>query len=130
MSCFLYWYTFGCLFSMKFIIKILISSFAVLITSKVLPGIQIDTFYTAVWVALVLGVLNSILKPVLVVLTIPITILTLGLFLLVVNAMIILLVDYFVTGFNVSTVGYAILFSLVLSVIQPVLQKLIGNNKK
>lgn len=100
---------------MGFIIKILISGLAVLLGAYFLPGVAVSSFGTALIVAIVLAILNTLVKPVLVILTIPVTILTLGLFLLVINAIIILLTDALVSGFYVEGFWWALLFSLVLS---------------
>ena len=102
---------------MSFFLKVLVSSFAVLISSYILPGVHVKDFITALVVAFVLGLLNILLKPILVVLTIPITILTLGLFLLVINAFIILLVSKLVGGFMVDGFWWAVLFSIILTVV-------------
>lgn len=115
---------------MKYVLKIILSACAVFVVSKLLPGIEIESYITALWVAVILGFLNTIVRPIFIVLTIPITLITLGLFLLVVNAIMILLADFFVSGFMVNHIGYAILFSLVLSVVQSVLNKLIKIDKK
>ena len=81
---------------MDFIIKIIISTLAVLISSFLLPGVRIEdnNFFTALLVAVVLAFLNAVVKPIMVILTIPITIVSLGLFLIVINALIILLAFY------------------------------------
>lgn len=80
---------------------------------------------TALLVAVVLALLRLIVKPILVVLTLPITVLTLGIFLLVINAIIILLADYFVTGFEIDGFWWALIFSLFLSLFQSILFALI-----
>lgn len=100
---------------MNFILKILISGLAVLLGSYLLPGVEVSSFGRALIVALVLAILNTLVKPVLVILTIPVTIFTFGLFLLVINAIIILLTDALVPGFEVDGFWWALLFSLVLS---------------
>ena len=92
---------------MKLIIRILLSALAVVILSNILPGVGVDSYTTAIIVAIVLGLLNLIVKPILVILTLPITILTLGLFLLIINALIILLADKFVSGFTVDSIWWA-----------------------
>ncbi len=102
---------------MTFLIKVIVTAFAVVIGAHIMPGVSVDSFLTAIVVAFVLGILNAILKPVLVLFTLPVTVLSLGLFLLVINAFIIMLTDYFVTGFDVSSFWMAILFSVILSVI-------------
>lgn len=108
---------------MKFVLKIILSTLAVLITNWILPDsmVHIDKFTTALLVALALAFLNSVVKPVLVFLTIPATIVSLGLFLLVINAVIILLADYFIPGFKVHGFWSALLFSIVLAFINSIL---------
>ncbi|MAQ76641.1 MAG: hypothetical protein CL613_09970 [Aquimarina sp.] len=106
---------------MKVILKILLSAIAVIVLAKVLPGVEVVSLWTAVIVALVLAIFNAILKPLLVILTLPVTIITLGLFLLVINAAIILLADYFVDGFTVSGWLWALIFSVLLSFFQSIL---------
>ena len=101
---------------MNVIVKFLLSGVAVLLTAYLLPGVHVEHYGYALLVAVLLSVANVIVKPILVVLTIPITILTLGLFLLVINAAIILLVDYFIPGFNVDGFWWALAFSLILSI--------------
>lgn len=110
---------------MNFIIKIIISALAVLITAYMLPGVDVVNILDAIIVAAVLAFLNAIVKPLLVILTIPITILTLGIFLIVINALIILATDYLVDGFYVKSFWWAILFSVILSVITSVFEKLV-----
>jgi putative membrane protein len=102
---------------MPFLIKVIVTTFAVVIGSYIMPGVSVDSFLTAILVAFVLGLLNAILKPILVLLTLPVTILSLGLFLLVINAFIILLTDYFVAGFHVSSFWTAIIFSIILAIL-------------
>lgn len=115
---------------MNLLFKIIISSLAVFLTAYILPGVQIDDYFTAVSVAIVLALLNGFLKPLLVLLTIPVTLFTLGFFLLVINAAIILLADYFVDGFDVQGFWWALLFSLVLSVITSVMESLGGKSDR
>jgi len=102
---------------MKFILKILISTVNVFVLAYILPGVAIvnNNIFTAVVVAVVLSILDTILKPILVVLTLPATILSLGLFLFVINACIILIDAHFVHGFKVDNFWYALLFSFLLS---------------
>lgn len=108
---------------MKFVLKIILSTLAVLATNWLLPDsmVHIDNFKTALIVALALAFLNAVVKPILVFLTIPATIISLGLFLLVINAVIILLADYFVPGFKVHGFWSALLFSIVLALINGLL---------
>ncbi len=114
---------------MKLILRILLSALAVVVLSKVLPNVSVDTYTTAIIVAIVLSLLNFIVKPILVILTLPVTILTFGLFLLVINALIILLADHFVDGFSVNGLGWALLFSLLLSFLQSILFSLLKEDK-
>lgn len=103
---------------MKLIFRILLTALAVVVLAKFLPGVQVANFTNAIIVAVVLGLLRVTVKPLMIIFTLPATILTLGLFLLVINAVIILLADYFVDGFAVSGFWVALLFSLLLSMFQ------------
>ncbi|WP_273565893.1 phage holin family protein [Maribacter halichondriae] len=114
---------------MKLILRILLSALAVVVLSKILPNVSVDSYITAIIVAVVLSLLNFIVKPILVILTLPVTILTFGLFLLVINALIILLADHFIDGFNVEGLGWALLFSLLLSFLQSILFSLLKEDK-
>lgn len=109
---------------MKFILNFLITALLVLLLANILPGVDISDYFTAMWVALLLGLLNLILRPILIFLSLPITILTLGLFLFVINALIIMLVGKLINGFEVSTFWSALLFSLCLSLAQSIIRKL------
>jgi len=115
---------------MKFIFRLLLSAVAVVVLSKVLPNVSVDTYVTALIVAVALGLLNFIVKPILVILTLPVTIITFGLFLLVINAVIIKLADHFIDGFNVDGWLWAIVFSLLLSILQSVLFSVLKADKK
>jgi putative membrane protein len=100
---------------MSGIVRFLLSGLAVLLASYLLPGVSVEHYGYALLVAVVLALANILVKPLLVILTIPLTIFTFGLFLLVINALIILLVDYLVPGFHVDNFWWALLFSLILS---------------
>ena len=106
---------------MNFILNLLISSLAVYLTALILPGVSIRSYATAIGVAIVIGLLNVFLKPILVLLTIPVTVLTVGLFLFVINAIIILLASYLLNGFHVDNFWWALLYSIILSVISQIL---------
>lgn len=99
----------------KWLIKILVCAVNVFILAYILPGIEIKDMLTALLVAAVLSILDAIVKPLLILLTLPATILTLGLFLFVINACIILIDDHFVGGFKVESFWHALLFSVLLS---------------
>lgn len=113
---------------MNLIIRILVTSGLVLLIAHFMPGVHVAGFTTAIIVAVVLGLLNIFIKPIMVILTLPVTILTLGLFLLVINALIIILCTYIVGGFHVDSFLTALFFSIVLSVLQSIMYKLIGND--
>jgi putative membrane protein len=109
---------------MRFIIQLIISTLAVLITAYLLPGVEIvdNNFFTAVIVAAVLSFLNAVVKPIMVVLTIPITLFTLGFFLLAINAFIVMLASRIVDGFHVKGFWWALLFSFILSMVTSILE--------
>jgi len=109
---------------MNGIVRFLLSGVAVLLTAYLLPGVHIEHYGYALLVAAVLSLANIIVKPILVIFTIPITILTLGLFLLIINAVIILLVDFLTPGFNVDGFWWALAFSLILSIFNSLFSEL------
>lgn len=112
---------------MKFLIQLVISTLAVLISTYLLsPHISIDnnSFVTALTVAAVLAFLNTVVKPIMIILTIPVTIFSLGLFLLVINALMIVLASKIVTGFHVHGFWWALLFSFILSLVTSVLARI------
>tara|TARA_R110002049_G_scaffold26847_3_gene93109 strand:+ start:5573 stop:5920 length:348 start_codon:yes stop_codon:yes gene_type:complete len=115
---------------MNLIIRLLLNALAVFVLANVLTGVTVDGYVGAIIVAIVLSILNLLVKPILVILTLPITIITLGLFLLVINACIILLADKLVDGFGVANFWVAILFSILLSILQSLLQSFIKDSKK
>jgi putative membrane protein len=100
---------------MNVIVRFLLSGVAVMLTAYLLPGVHVQDYWAALLVAILISLSNVILKPIFVILTIPITFLTLGLFLLVINAVIILIVDYFISTFAVDGFWWALAFSLILS---------------
>lgn len=109
---------------MSILINWVVSALAILVTAYVLPGVQVSSFTSALVAAVVLGVVNAFIKPILIVLTLPITILTLGLFTLVLNALLILLTAKLVPGFGVDGFLWAFLFSIILSLVNSFLHKL------
>jgi putative membrane protein len=108
---------------MNFLLRILITAVVAFALSSVLPGIHIATFWTAIVLSLVLAVLNFFLKPVLIILTLPITILTFGLFLFIINALIVWFASDLVRGFHVDGFKWALLFSLLLSLLTSLLHR-------
>lgn len=114
---------------MNLILRIISTSILVMVISYLMKGVVIDEFSTALTVAIVLGLLNFFVKPVLVLFTLPVTVFTLGLFLLVINAIIILLCDHFVDGFDVNGFWTALFFSVILSLSQSLVYKLTEDKK-
>lgn len=127
---------------MNFLLKLLISTIAVIITAWFLDGVsignnqfittnspQVNKLITALLVAIVLTFLNSIVKPVLTLLSLPITFFTLGFFLLVINALMILFADKLVDGFKVDGFWTAFWFSLVLSLVSSILDQMKGKDQ-
>jgi putative membrane protein len=106
---------------MKLLLRLVISTLAVLVAANLVPGVSVASTGTAVIVAIVLGILNTFLKPVLQILALPITILTLGLFYFVVNVFIIYLASSLISGFAVDGFISALLFGLVVSVVSAIL---------
>lgn len=106
------------------LIKILLGGIAVLIAEFFLSGISIDTFWTGFILAAVIILINITIKPILVVLTLPLTVFTLGLFLLVINALMFMLADSLIPGFHVQSFWWALLFAIVVSIIN----SLFGNS--
>lgn len=102
---------------MKILLRLIISAIIVVVLANILPGVYVDSFLIAV-AAAVISMLNLFVKPILLILTLPVTIITFGLFLLVINAIIILLGDALVSGFQVDGFWWALLFSLLLTFFQ------------
>lgn len=115
---------------MKFIIRMIITGALAFALANFLPGIHIDTFWTAIVLALVLAILNAIVKPILIILTLPITVLSLGLFLFVINALIILMAGSFIDGFSVDGFWWALIFSLLLSITTSLILKETSDKKR
>jgi putative membrane protein len=113
---------------MKFILRVLLTAAAVLLIGNFISGVQVESYSVAILVALVLGLLFAFLKPIIVVLTLPITVVTLGLFLLVINTLLILLADKIVPGFSVDGFWIAMLFSILLSIAESLLYSLMDKD--
>jgi len=109
---------------MNFVVRLIISTLAILITSYILPGVSVDNFLTAILVSVVLSLLNAFIKPLLIIFTLPAVIFSFGLFLIVINTFIILLVDKLVDGFRVNGFWWALLFSFVLWLVTSVFNKI------
>ncbi|WP_139958639.1 phage holin family protein [Flavicella sediminum] len=115
---------------MKTLLKILLTGIAVLLVPVILPSVTVVNYTTAIWVAAVLALLNTFIKPVLLVLTLPVTIVSLGLFVFVINAAIILMASSLVDGFHVPGFFTALLFSFILWVFRTLLFSLIKEDEQ
>ena len=115
---------------MKQITRILVTAAIVMILPYLLSGVTIDGLFTSIKVAVVLSLLNVFVKPILVFFTFPITLFTLGLFLLVINALIIILCDHFLQGFKIDSFLTALFFSIILSISQSIAYKFTDEKKK
>jgi putative membrane protein len=116
---------------MGFIIKLLVTALAVWVAAYILPGVHLaNDAKTIVVVALVLALLNAIVKPILIILTIPVTIVTLGLFLLVINALMVVWTSKLVSGFQVDGWVTAFLFSLIVSVVSSILHSIARDRRR
>ena len=115
---------------MKWFLKLLLTALAVFLLANILPGVVVESYMYAIWVAVIIGVLNAFLRPVLIFFTLPATLVTLGLFLFVINAFIILIAAKFLGGFTVESFWWALLFSLLLSFLQSVLHSLLKEDKR
>ena len=113
---------------MGFIIKILVTAVAAFIAAYILPGVSIVDIKTTIIVALVLALLNTFIKPILVILTIPITIVTLGLFLLIINILMVKWTAALVDGFTVESWFSALLFSLIVSFVSYILNSIVDKD--
>jgi putative membrane protein len=109
---------------MQILINLLLSGIAVFVSAYILPGVKVDGFVTALVVAVFLAVVNTFIKPLVLFLTLPITFLTLGLFSFVINALMVILVATIVPGFRVDGILWALVFSIVLSLVSSVISML------
>jgi putative membrane protein len=111
---------------MKLIIaRLLISALSIALLGWLLPGVHLNGSWEAVLAALVLAVVNALIRPILIVLTLPITVVTLGLFLFVINALMVMLVDNWLDGFSVDGFWWALLFSFLLALLNSILQNVL-----
>ena len=115
---------------MKLLIRLFITALLVMAISYFMKGVYVKEFSTALTVAICLALLNFFVKPILVLFTLPVTFITLGLFLLVINAIIIELCDYFIDEFRINSFWTAMLFSIILSLSQSVVYQITGETKK
>lgn len=106
---------------MGLLLRWLIATTAVLISAYLIPGVEVSGIWPALWVAVFLGVLNLILRPILIVLTLPITMLTFGLFIFIINTLLILLISTIIQGFDIAGFPQALVFSIILSAVSYIL---------
>jgi len=104
----------------------LVITVAILLASTIVPGIRVESLMTAIIAAAILGVINTFLRPVLLILTLPLTILTLGIFTFVLNAFMLLLVAYFVDGFEIDGFWWAFLGALIISIVSGIANRFIN----
>lgn len=116
--------------ALNIVLRLILGGVAVLLTSYLLPGVRVENFFTGIAIAALIGLLNITVKPILIILTIPITLVTLGLFLLVINALLILIAAAIVPGFFVDGFWWAFLFGLILAIINSLLGITLGGNNK
>ncbi len=115
---------------MKWFLKLLLTALAVFLLANILPGVVVESYMYAIWVAVIIGVLNAFLRPILIFLTLPATIISLGLFLFVINACIILVASNFLSGFTVTSFWWALLFSLMLTFLQSLLHSVLKEDNQ
>ena len=101
----------------RFLLRTIITAASIFIVVKILPWVSVESPLALLVTAILLGLLNAILRPLLIFLTLPITVLSFGLFIFVINGLILVLVSYIVPGFKVDNLGVAILASVLISVI-------------
>ena len=106
---------------MNLFLRMIINTVSIMVVSYVLPGVSVANFFTGLVVAVFLSLLNMLVKPVLILLTLPVTIITFGLFLLILNGLMVLLVSHFVEGFTVAGIWSAVFFSLLVSLVNSIL---------
>lgn len=115
---------------MRFILKLLVNALGVYVTAALLPGVGVENYLEAIVVALILGLLNALVKPILILLTIPITIFTLGLFVLVINAGLIMFAGWLLDSFTVANFWWALAFSIILSIINGIMERFVFEDKR
>ncbi len=111
---------------MRLITRFILIALAVMGIAWLIPGVEVYSFTSALWVTLVLSVLNLLIRPILIILTIPVTIVTFGLFLLVINGLMVWIASGWITGFHIISFGRAIIFSILLSVATYLIERLMG----
>ncbi len=112
---------------MKLLINWLLNGLAVVVSAYILPGVTVDGYLAALTAAIILSVINLLIKPILIFLTLPLTILTFGLFTFIINALLVLLTASIVPGFKVESFFWALVFSLVLAIVNSTLHQISKN---
>jgi putative membrane protein len=115
---------------MAILINIILTGLAVGIADYLIPGVAIQSFWTAIIVGVVMGLINALIRPLVIILTLPINILTLGLFTFVINALMILLAAWIVPGFSVTGFWAALLFSVIVSLLKMLFNSLSKPNEQ
>lgn len=110
---------------MRFIANWFLNALALFLVSKILPGIHLAGFWSALVAAAVIGLINALIKPLLLLLTLPITLITLGLFTFIINALLLLLASSLTPGFKIDGFGTALLGSILLSIVSTLLHSLV-----
>lgn len=111
---------------MMFVLQLLLTALAAFLAAKITPGVTITSYWSAILLAIVLGLLDVFVKPLLEFISIPVTVLTLGLFMLVINAVIILLASWLLSSFQVSGFWTAMLYSVIFSVVSWIIGLIFG----
>ncbi len=115
---------------MKLLLKWFMMAVSIVIAAYFIPGVKVGSFLSAIWVALFLGIVNVLVRPVLIFITLPINILTLGLFTFVINAVLILLASTVIKGFEVSGFWWAVLYGIVLSAINYLINLIVQTDRE
>jgi putative membrane protein len=102
---------------MRLILRLLVTAAVAFILARILSGVHVDDYWTAIIFSIVLGLLNIFLKPLLILFTLPLTLLTFGLFLFIINTITVLLASAWVKGFKIDSFGWGLLFSFLLTLI-------------
>jgi putative membrane protein len=110
---------------MKLIVELILKSLILLLTTYIVPGFKIDSYLTALMVAVVLAILNVLLKPILILFTLPATILTLGLFLFVINAVLLVIASSLIRGFHIDSFFTAIIAAIVITLLSTIINSLL-----
>jgi putative membrane protein len=108
---------------MNIFVSLLIRTVIILLASYILPGVSVDGFWAALLLAVVLGLINTFVRPLVIFFTLPATLVTLGLFLFIINALMVMLADWLLASFSVAGFGWALLFSIVVSLISSLLER-------